>query len=189
METTAGRIPERRDTTKPRRKKRALVYFLAALLLTELLLWRTTPTWEIDHTLAIEASPDRVWRLLADFEGYASWNTYTPHVTGKLEQGAIVRSRGHLGSFQFDVNNVITELVPGRRFCWRSQNWYGFLVWGTRCRVVEPRGDAAAIHHHELFEGPLAWLVQLGFRSRIERGIETHDRDLKRTAEASPQRP
>jgi uncharacterized protein YndB with AHSA1/START domain len=163
--------------------KKAIAVLLCGLVGAEIALSRATPTWEIEHTKAIDAAPERVWALLADFDGYASWNTYTPHVSGELEKGAIVRSRGHLGSLRFDVSNEITELVPGRRFCWRSQSWYRSLVWGTRCRTVEPRGTGAVIHHHERFEGPMAWLIGATLRGRIEHGIATHDGDLKKAAE------
>ena len=164
-------------------KRKALFALLGGIVAAEIGLWRATPAWEVERATAIDAAPERVWALLSDFEGYASWNTYTPHVSGALQEGAIVRSRGHLGSLQFDVNNLVTSVVPGRRLCWRSQNWYRSLVWGTRCRTVEARGAAAVIHHHEIFEGPLSWLIERALRGRIERGIETHDRDLKRAAE------
>jgi hypothetical protein len=165
--------------------RKALALLLCGLAAGEIALWQRTPSWSIEHTQAIDADAARVWSKLSDFEGYAAWNTYTPHVSGELAEGAIVRSRGHLGSLAFDVDNRITRLTPGRELCWRSLSWYRHLVWGTRCRAVEARGGAAVIHHHEVFEGPLAWLVGLAFKGRIERGIATHDRDLKRAAEAS----
>jgi hypothetical protein len=165
-------------------KKRIAIAFALALIapMVPSLWWRS---WEFNRTIDIAAPAPRIWSLLSDFDGYRRWNSYNPKASGTLAVGSVVRVEARLGADTHVVDNVITEVVPEQRLCWRSKNWYGFLVAGTRCRTLEQRGTATTYRHHEIFEGPLAWLIERIMRPRIERGLDTHDADLKRAAERS----
>jgi hypothetical protein len=65
-------------------------------------------------------------------------------------------------------------------------NWFEHLARGTRCRFLEPVGvNATFFRHHEIMEGPLAWLIEKIYRSRIEAGLAQMNGDLKRAAESA----
>jgi hypothetical protein len=49
--------------------------------------------------IIIDASVDKVWRILADFPAYSEWNPYIRRVTGSLKTG---------------VSLHVTRLLPGR---------------------------------------------------------------------------
>jgi hypothetical protein len=65
-------------------------------------------------------------------------------------------------------------------------NGYESLARGTRGRFLESAGpDATQFRHHEIMEGPLAGLIELLDRPRIEAGLDRMNGDLKRAAEAA----
>ncbi len=142
-------------------------------------------SWEVEHRVEIAASPKVVWRLLTELERYGEWNPYSPHVTGTLRVGEIVRVEAHLRDEVRQVDNLVITLDPERTLCWRSQNWYRVLSQGTRCRHLEALPDGRTrLRHHERMHGPLAWLIERLYRERIEEGIRLADTSLKHAAEA-----
>ena len=55
---------------------------------------------------------------------------------------------------------------------------------GTRCRFLSKTtsGDTLLLHH-EVMSGPLAWLIELLYRERIEQGIQLVDESVAARAE------
>ncbi len=145
-------------------------------------------SWEAEYSVTIEAPPETVWRILIDLPGYATWNSYSPSAVGSLREGGIVTIEARLGEETRIVDNRVTRYEPERALCWHSMNWFEHLARGTRCRLLEPVGmNATAFRHHEIMEGPLAWLIEKIYRPRIEAGLAQMNEDLKRAAEgASP---
>src|SRR5918999_6279995 len=54
---------------------------------------------EIVTDITIDASVDKVWRVLSDFPEYSQWNPYIRRMAGSLETGASLS---------------VTRLLPGR---------------------------------------------------------------------------
>lgn len=145
-------------------------------------------SWTVERSIVIEAPPATVWEVLIDLPGYESWNTYSPRAEGDMQDGGVVTIDAQLGDEVQVVDNRVTKFVPGKVLCWHSMNWYEFLARGTRCRYLEPVGAAATrFRHHEIMEGPLAWLIEDIYRPRIEAGLVQMNGDLKRAAEGSGQ--
>jgi uncharacterized protein YndB with AHSA1/START domain len=141
-------------------------------------------SWTVERSVVIEAPPATVWEILIDLPGYESWNTYSPRAEGSMREGGIVTIDAQLGEEVQVVDNRVTKFVPGEVLCWHSMNWYEFLARGTRCRFLEPVGvGATRFRHHEIMEGPLAWLIEEIYRPRIEAGLVQMNGDLKRAAE------
>ena len=118
-------------------------------------------SWEAEHSLEIAAGASTVWQLLTELERYPEWNPYSRRVDGKLAVGEVVRVEAHLHNEVRSVDNLVTQIEVERTLCWKSLNWYRFLVQGTRCRYLEPlpRGRVR-LRHHEVMAGPMAGLVE-----------------------------
>jgi uncharacterized protein YndB with AHSA1/START domain len=140
-------------------------------------------SWEVEFRSDIEASPEHVWQLLSDLESYPEWNSYSRRVTGRLEVGEVVIVEAHLGEEVREVENIVTRVEPQTALCWRSKDWYGALARGSRCRLLEKTRGGVQLTHHEIMEGPLAWLIERLYRPRIEQGMRQVNADLKRAAE------
>lgn len=165
-----------------------IVFFGLLLLLT--IVWLRNPSWEVEHQVDISASPAIVWNLLADLENYSEWNRYSPRVEGKLEVGEVVWVESHLDDEIQHVQNYVLSIKENSELCWQSAGWYGVLVRGKRCRwLQELAPHQTRLRHYEIMSGPLAWLIELLYRERIEAGIALADNSLAQYAEQVAKRP
>ena len=143
-------------------------------------------SWDAEHSVMIEAPPETVWEILIDLPSYASWNSYSPSAVGSIREGGVVTIEAQLGEEIRVVDNRVTRFDPESALCWHSMNWFEHLARGTRCRFLEPVGaNATRFRHHEIMEGPLAWLIEKVYRPRIEAGLAQMNRDLKRATEGA----
>lgn len=74
---------------------------------------------KIENRVGVRASAERIWELLADFDGWSRWNPYEVEVGGALAIGGGV---------------ALTERLPGlpdRRVTARLGDWqpYAQLLW------------------------------------------------------------
>ena len=141
--------------------------------------------WEVSHELDIDAPPAVVWSLLADLSTYPQWNRYSPKVSGTLAVGEEVWVEAHLDDEVRQVQNFVLSIKPEQELCWGSAGWFRWLANGVRCRWLTPN-EAGGTHlvHHEVMQGPLAWLVQLIYQDRIERGIQLVNESVAGRAES-----
>lgn len=138
----------------------------------------------IDYQVLINAPAAHVWQVLTAFDRYGEWNRYAPEARGTLAVGATVEIVAQLGSSQQRVNNRVLEVVPERRLCWVSLNWYQFLVRGTRCRFLDPLPDGTTrFRESEVMTGPLAPLVVGLLRTQLAAGLQAECESLKAEAE------
>jgi hypothetical protein len=143
-------------------------------------------SWEAERSVTIAAPPEVVWEILIDLPSYSSWNSYSPRAVGSIREGGVVTIDAQLGEEVQVVDNRVTRFDPESALCWHSMNWFESLARGTRCRFLEPIDtDTTFFRHHEIMEGPLAWLIEKIYRPRIEAGLEQMNEDLKRAAEGA----
>jgi hypothetical protein len=140
----------------------------------------------------IAAPAARVWEILADLERYAEWNPFTPYVEtdGVAGRDVIVwvdfaltwppRERGA----QRRQRETVRRFAPGEVLVWSAKLGAPWLFYGERWQEVEALGeDRCRYVTHEQFRGPLAWLVDLLYGARVQRGFEAVADALARHAE------
>ena len=154
--------------------KLAASLLLLPLLATAAFSLLVDTDWEVEHRLEIEASPATVWQLLADLDNYASWNSYSPNVSGVFAEGEPIVIEAKLGDRVQIVQNRIVSIVPEQELCWHSAGWYAPLSNGLRCRwlSVQDNGNTLLVHH-EIMAGHLAWLTRALFFNKIHNGLRT----------------
>lgn len=141
--------------------------------------------WEVSHTVEIDATPSTVWNLLVNLEAYSQWNRYSPSVTGTLAEGEVVVVEAHLDDEVQYVKSLVLSIKPEQELCWDTYSWFKYLANGKRCRWLTATADGGTVLvHHELMQGPLAWLIEWRYRDRIERGLALVDNSLALAAEA-----
>ncbi|MEH6549357.1 MAG: SRPBCC domain-containing protein [Pseudomonadales bacterium] len=157
---------------------------LAIISLVFVSMFVVDSSWEVEHRIEISARKSTIWTLLSELENYSQWNRYSPSVEGELAVGEVVWVEAHLDNEIQRVQNIVLTVEPEQELCWQSADWYGSMARGTRCRNLYPQGQGTTLLvHHEIMEGPLAWLIELIYRERIERGIKLVDESLAQRAE------
>jgi uncharacterized protein YndB with AHSA1/START domain len=113
-------------------------------------------TFEFVTRVAIKASADRVWAILADPSGYASWNPEIVALEGRMETGASIRARVRVGSGAVrSVQLRITRFEAPARMEWTGGLPLG-LFTGRRLLTVTHRGEGAEFEMKVTMSGPLA---------------------------------
>ena len=165
--------------------KKILIFIFLVLPIVFATITTTINTdWEVSHEITMNAQPETAWAILADLDNYQQWNRYSPKVSGKFAEGEIVWVEAHLDDDIKHVKNHILTINPPHELCWQSGDWFGFLANGKRCRWLTKVGDGKTrLVHHEIMQGPLAWLIEIIYRERIERGLKLVDESLAKAAE------
>ena len=139
----------------------------------------------IETSIEIDASPKKVWSILTDFAGMASWNPFIKSISGALAPGSTlavhIAPPGKSG-MQFKP----TVLAANRE---RELRWLGRLLVpgifdGEHYFLLEPIGsDRTRLTQGEKFSGILVGLFG-GTLSATEDGFKAMNVALKRRAEA-----
>ena len=137
------------------------------------------PDWE--RTIEIDASPSRVWEVMADVARWPEWTASMISLEpppGGMALGATakVHARGTPKS-----TFTVTEWQPAERFTWES-NVRG--VRSTARHVIEPVGEARSrVTLGVQLDGLMATLSRPFLNKRITENLVLESEGLKRESE------
>lgn len=116
---------------------------------------------QIERSVEIAASSERVWEVLADFGGYRDWNPFLLSVSGQPVQGARLRVRIRpRGRRALTFRPRVTVAIPGRELRWLGQSFVPGLLDGEHAFVLHPLGAGACLLvQTESFRGLLVGLA------------------------------
>lgn len=111
-----------------------------------------------ETSATINATPDRVWEVLADTSSWPDWDSGVVRVEGELELGRRIKVVSELNPKRAYAVKV-AELEPGRGMTWRGGMPLG-LFRGVRTYRLSPDGDGRTrFDMREEFTGPLLPLI------------------------------
>jgi hypothetical protein len=139
----------------------------------------------IETSIEIEASPKKVWSILTDFAGMASWNPFIKAISGTLAPGSTLAV--HIappGKSGMRFKPTVLAVKAEREFRWRGQLLLPGIFDGEHYFLLEPIGsDRTRLTHGEKFSGILVGLFG-GTLSATENGFQAMNVALKQRAEA-----
>lgn len=98
-----------------------------------------TTTMELYTEIQINATPERLWRILTDFASYPQWNPFIRRASGKPEKGeqleVYLQPEG-AGGMTFQPRVLKAE--PGRELRWRGHLLIPGLFDGEHIFIIEP---------------------------------------------------
>ncbi len=105
--------------------------------------------------ISIDASPEKVWQVITDFQSFPEWNPMTPSMKGELSQGAKLKGMLGLGPLKVPFFPKLLTVEPTAELRWKG-GVPGAFVADHRF-IVEPNPDGGSIlRHHEEFSGVFA---------------------------------
>ena len=139
-------------------------------------------------TFRVDASPQKVWEILTDFDRWAAWNPSVPSIAGEPHIGSTVKMTLAMpGRPSATVKATLTEIMPERRLVWDGTVGPRWLFAGHREFLIEPAADGtASVTHVEEVSGLLLPLFRLVMGSAIQRHHDGLNDALKERAEAHP---
>jgi hypothetical protein len=148
---------------------------------------RAEETEVLVHTeIEIDATAERVWEILADFEAYPEWNPLIPSAEGCAEVGTTARIRLAIGKLRVPITVEVLCADPGRELSWvgPAEERLRRVGRGTHFFRIHPIEDGRVrFEHGEEFEGLVVPRRFARGERLLGRGYAALNRALKRRAE------
>jgi hypothetical protein len=140
---------------------------------------------ELNTEIDINASAERVWRVLTDFNAYSQWNPFIRRVEGKPEVGSrlsIVIRPPDAQAMKFSPTVLTVE--PERELRWLGRLLVRGLFDGEHIfRIEAVDADRVRFQHREEFRGLLVPLLWKSLDTGTRRGFHEMNFALKERVE------
>jgi len=141
---------------------------------------------ELRTEIEIQASPERVWQVLADLARWTEWNPFIAPVVGKAKVGARVDISVPPGggTNRRVLHCTVVKAEPNRELCWNYHVGPAALFRGEHSFTIEALGaNRVRFVDQEVFDGLLVPLQAKDIDTNARRGFEVMDQALKARAE------
>lgn len=127
----------------------------------------------------IDASPEQVWEVISDLEGFEKWNPVIVSVEGRAVVGENIAFRMVLpGGGKSRHEPKIIEATPHQALRWEGTVGAAFLARAVHEFLLRPVEGGTSLTQKETFTGLLVPLVK-GTLKRTEEGFNEMNRALK----------
>jgi hypothetical protein len=140
---------------------------------------------ELTSQVDINATAERVWKVLTDFAAYPEWNPFIRHASGELREGArlkvIIQPPGRRAT---TFRPVVVRYDPGRELRWLGRLLFSGLFDGEHIHRLEWLGEGRTRYQQsERLSGVLVGLLKRQLDD-TQRGFEAMNEALKVRAES-----
>jgi hypothetical protein len=136
-----------------------------------------------EASATIQASPERIWEILADSSTYADWDSGVVRVEGTLRPGEKITVYSHVNPGRgFPIK--VTEFTPPRSMTWTGGIPLGLFKGVRRYTLTPENGGATRFKMREEFTGPLLPLIWRTIPD-MQPSFDQFARGLKARAEGS----
>ncbi|HFK5505346.1 SRPBCC domain-containing protein [Elizabethkingia anophelis] len=153
------------------------------LLSVTFLMSYTVMAKEIKTEIVIQAAPEKIWKILTDFENYPQWNPFIVSVTGDVENGnKIVVSIKPPDRKVMIFKPIILNRINNKELSWQGKLLFKGLFDGKHKFELIDNGDGTTTFiQSEKFSGIFVWL----FNPRnTKKGFNEMNQKLKELAES-----
>ena len=139
---------------------------------------------ELQTSIEIDTTPERVWEILTDFPAYPGWNPFIRSIVGEAVPGAELRVRIQPpGGRGMSFKPTVLEAEPKRELRWLGHLLVPRLFDGEHSFQIEQIGEGRVrFVQAERFTGALVRLFERTLEP-TRRGFEAMNEALKRRAE------
>ena len=140
---------------------------------------------EIKNSIEIEASPERVWQVLTDFEQYPQWNPFMRRIIGSVEEGSRLEvTMGASGKNAMTFRPVLLKVRVNQEMRWLGRLLLPKIFDGEHSFVLEPIDqNRVRFTQSEKFSGLLLPIFARSMDADTQRGFAEMNKALKTRAE------
>jgi hypothetical protein len=144
-------------------------------------------TKEIQAQIEINASAERVWEILTNFDDFREWNTFIRPVVGRAEVGEKLRVQIRPpGGKPMAFQPRVTKVEPNRELRWLGHLWLPGLFDGEHIFTIEPLGpEKVRFVQREVFTGLLVSVMARNLEEQTLPGFRNMNQAIKERAEGS----
>jgi len=136
----------------------------------------------------INASGERVWRVLTDFSAYGEWNPFITSISGEVRRGARLKVRVQpSGGRGMTFRPTVLAADPDRELRWVGCLLLPGIFEGEHAFLITPlENGRVRLRQQETFRGLLVPLLRRLLDGQTRAGFEAMNRALKERAERPP---
>jgi len=135
--------------------------------------------------ITINATPDKVWAILTDFNNYPNWNPFVTSITGEAKVGNKINVRiepPEAGANSFKP--TVTAFETNRKFSWLGVVLFrGILDGEHKFELTDNQNGTTTLVQSENFIGILVPFFKKMLDNNTRRGFESMNNKLKELAE------
>ena len=134
-------------------KTLAIIAVIVVVIVAGILIYAATKpdTFRVQRTIAIKASPERIFALISDFKAWPLWSPYEKKDPAmKRSYGAVTAGKGATYAWDGDKNvgqgsMEILEVASPRKIVIKLDFLKPFEAHNTAEFVLEPKGDTTSV--------------------------------------------
>lgn len=152
------------------------------LLSLTLLISLTSMAKEIKTEIVIHSSPEKIWKILTDFENYPNWNPFITYINGNLEKGnKIVVNINPLNGSKMVFKPTILTKIENKKLVWQGKVLFRGLFGGThKFELIDNKNGTTTFIQSEKFNGIFVGLFN---PQKTQNGFNEMNKKLKELAE------
>ena len=137
---------------------------------------------QIRTSISINASKEKIWQILTDFEKYPEWNSFIKSVTGEVKVGNQIQIKLQGMTFK----PVVLTFIENSELKWIGHLWFKGLFDGEHTfKLIDNENGTINFEQSENFTGILVKLFTKSLNKDTKNGFERMNKELKLRAEKS----
>ena len=140
---------------------------------------------EIKTEILINATPEKVWSILTNFNDYPSWNPFIKAIKGVVEAGnKITVTIQQTEAKETTFKPRVLTFKMNKEISWLGSLLVAGIFDGAhKLELVDNGNGTTAFKQSELFKGILVPLFKNQLNNNTKKGFEAMNRKLKELSE------
>lgn len=141
-------------------------------------------TEQIYTEILIDTTPNKVWKILTDFEKYPEWNPFIKSFEGNVKTGNTISVRIEPSNGNgLTFKAVVIAYEPEKEIRWLGKFFIKGLLDGEhQFKLIDNQNGTTTFIHTETFNGILVYLLKKNL-TNTKSSFEEMNRALKELAE------
>ncbi|MCH8332040.1 MAG: SRPBCC domain-containing protein [Bacteroidetes bacterium] len=140
---------------------------------------------ELETEIILNASKEAVWKILIDFDNYASWNPFIISIKGEPILGTQLTNTMLNKGKEMVFTPLVTKVEENHSFEWLGQALMGMFK-GRHYFILEDMGNGQTkLIHGEKFSGLLSGIIMSMIGKETLENFENMNAALKKRVEES----
>ena len=142
---------------------------------------------EIKTKINIDCPPEKVWKILTDFEKYPDWNPMIKSIEGELRRRNRLKVRLEIkGMSKMTIKPRVATFHSGKSFSWLGHLLIIGLFDSHHIFELDQNQDGSTeFIHREQFSGMMVFLMKKTLKTKVTSAFEDMNRILKSTCEGA----
>lgn len=138
----------------------------------------------IETDIIINASKEKVWETLSNFNNYKNWNPFIKYSEGEMKLGGKLINHIYIDGKKNVFNPTILEVTPNKSFHWLGSLFFkGFFSGRHYFEIQEISENQVKLIHGEDFTGMISGLVYNKISESTKAGFVKMNEALKNQCE------